>query len=681
MLTAAIRVIARSAAIQLEEAALASSRTPAALAKDLSDRHSERHGPSFPQTQTLSERLANTKKPSNKYTTVHNKVTPLDQLISNAPRTLPPAAPNTHPADKGHGMPSPLMIKTAGRGDFVKTKPKSESSPPSHTAKKGPSSIDAMIASATRTPPPPRAEVASETPAASQPKAEHVDQPLPSKSDVSNTPTPSSLPTSTTTSLKSEPESANTPPPRPIPPIVEQLESSPIPPPIQEALPEEEEASPVLRASKVPSSRIGRLFHYGSLAASLSWGAASESVRRTTGGGGTGSVFMSDANVRRLVSTLGRMRGAALKLGQFMSIQDNHMLPPEIEKVLQQVQAHANYMPDWQMDKVLREELGADWQNIFASFDRTPVASASIGQVHRATMPDGRDVAVKIQFPGVASSIESDLNNLSLLLRTSALLPPGLYLQNTIAVTRRELEDECDYIKEAAAGRRFSVLLKNDEFFQVPTIVEEGTTGKVLTTEWMNGKPLSKVKSLPQETRDLIGTNILRLCLRELFQFRFMQTDPNWGNFLYNPNPHPQIQLIDFGASREYTKEFMDGWYRLLKSALEGDRENMRVESLNLGYLTGEENDVMLNAHIDSMALVASPFAHDGPYPFAKQTITEAIRGLIPVMLKHRLTPPPSETYSLNRKLSGAFLLCAKMEANVDCKKLWEEEVGGYREG
>ncbi|WVQ75190.1 hypothetical protein IAR50_004801 [Cryptococcus sp. DSM 104548] len=685
MLTAAIRVIARSAAIQLEEAALASSsRTPAALAKDTSERPSERQGLSFPQTQTLSERLANknNNKVSNEYTTVHNKVTPLDKLITNAPRSLPPPAPNTHPADKGHGIPLPLMLKTAGRGDFVRTHPKSIDVKPSQTAKKGPSSIDALIGSAPRTPPPPRAEVAPKRAVPSPPNAEHTDQSSPSKLDVSDTPAASPPPITNTPSSRAEPDSVNSPPPQPLPPIVEQLEkSAPIPPPISEPLTEEEEASPVLRASKVPSSRIGRLFHYGSLAASLSWGAASESVRRTTGGGGTGSVFMSDANVRRLVSTLGRMRGAALKLGQFMSIQDNHMLPPEIEKVLQQVQAHANYMPDWQMDKVLREELGADWQNIFASFDRTPVASASIGQVHRATMPDGRNVAVKIQFPGVASSIESDLNNLSLLLRTSALLPPGLYLQNTIAVTRRELEDECDYIKEAAAGRRFSELLKDDEFFQVPTIVEEATTGKVLTTEWMGGRPLSKVKSLPQETRDLIGTNILRLCLRELFQFRFMQTDPNWGNFLYNPSPTPQIQLIDFGASREYTKEFMDGWYRLLKSALEGDREVMRKESLSLGYLTGEENDVMLNAHIDSMALVASPFAHEGPYPFAKQTITEAIRALIPVMLKHRLTPPPSETYSLNRKLSGAFLLCAKMEANVDCKKLWEEEVGGYKEG
>lgn len=188
------------------------------------------------------------------------------------------------------------------------------------------------------------------------------------------------------------------------------------------------------------------------------------------------------------------------------------MLPPEIEQVLHQVQAHANYMPDWQMDKVLRDELGADWQaNLFTQFDRTPIASASIGQVHRAILKDGRQVAVKIQFPGVASSIESDLSNLSLLLRTSALLPKGLYLQNTIAVMRRELEDECDYIREAAAGKKFAHLLAGDTFFVVPQVIDEATTGKVLTTEWMDGKPLSRVKNLSQETRDLASCTVFSL--------------------------------------------------------------------------------------------------------------------------------------------------------------------------
>lgn len=217
---------------------------------------------------------------------------------------------------------------------------------------------------------------------------------------------------------------------------------------------------------------------------------------------------MSDSNVRRLVATLGRMRGAALKLGQFMSIQDNTILPPEIERVLHQVQAHANYMPDWQFESVMRAELGADWEDKFIAFDRTPVAAASIGQVHRATLKDGTHVAVKVQFPGVADSIGSDIANLSILLRGSALMPKGLYLQNTIAVMKRELEDECDYEREADAGKRFVELLKDDPVFTVPKVIDACTSKRVLTTEWAAGRPLSKLRNLTQTDRDLVSVLI-----------------------------------------------------------------------------------------------------------------------------------------------------------------------------
>jgi aarF domain-containing kinase len=155
--------------------------------------------------------------------------------------------------------------------------------------------------------------------------------------------------------------------------------------------------------------------------------------------------------------------------------------------------------------QVLSAELGSDWQNLFSTFERTPIASASIGQVHRATLSaNGKEVAVKIQFPGISQSINSDLNNISLLLKTTALLPKGLYLQNTIATMRRELEDECDYVREGDAGRRFTEYLKGDDYFVVPRVVDEATSEKVLTTEWMSGRPLSKAKNLSQEARDKV---------------------------------------------------------------------------------------------------------------------------------------------------------------------------------
>ncbi|KAJ9095026.1 hypothetical protein QFC21_005819 [Naganishia friedmannii] len=434
----------------------------------------------------------------------------------------------------------------------------------------------------------------------------------------------------------------------------------------------------ILRPSKVPSSRLGRLFHYGSLVAGMSLGAAGEVVRRSTGQSRNGSVFMSEANIRRLVDKLSKMRGAALKLGQFMSIQDTNVLPEQLERVLQQVQANADYMPDWQLEKVMRAELGNDWESAFSDFPRVPIAAASIGQVHRATLAqNGMSVAVKVQFPGVEQSISSDLNNLTLLLRGSAVLPRGLFLTNTVKVFRSELADECDYEKEAEAGRRMKAYLRDEEFYEVPEVIDELSTRRVLTTEMMSGRPLSESKAFSQELRDKIGTAVLRLCLLELFRYRLMQTDPNWANFLWDQKKQ-KLQLIDFGATREYSTEFIDKWYRLLKSVIDNDREAMREYSLKVGYLTGEENEAMLEAHLRSMELLAVPFTED-TYDFSKQSVTDEVKKLIPTMLKYRLTPPPNETYSLNRKLSGSFLLCAKLGSRVNCRALWDDVVGDYK--
>ena len=186
---------------------------------------------------------------------------------------------------------------------------------------------------------------------------------------------------------------------------------------------------------------------------------------------------------------------------------------------------------------MLKVELGVDWESRFKSFDRVPVAAASIGQVHRAVLTTGEEVAVKIQYPGVLESIDSDLSNLSMLLNVGQLLPKGLYLDNTLRVARKELTLECDYIREANAMERFSELLqksKLEKYFKVPIVYRELSTKSILTTEFVHGVTVDQTVSLDQDARDIIGERLLVLCLKELFDFKFMQTDPNWSNFLYN---------------------------------------------------------------------------------------------------------------------------------------------------
>lgn len=217
----------------------------------------------------------------------------------------------------------------------------------------------------------------------------------------------------------------------------------------------------------------------------------------------------------------------------------------------------------------MAREFGAGWREMFAEFEDVPMAAASIGQVHAGRMKDGRAVAVKIQYPGIADSIDSDLNNLSLLLTASRLLPKGLYLDKTIAVARTELEWECDYMREAECIRKFGELLEGDPDYTVPKVIDEASGKNVITMERMWGIPIGKrSREFTQDVRDWIGTQILRLCLRELKDFKYMQTDPNWTNFLYNPKTKKVFLHFSMliGSSSYLTLEHQEAFLKTLST-------------------------------------------------------------------------------------------------------------------
>ncbi|KAJ2772544.1 hypothetical protein IWQ56_001331 [Coemansia nantahalensis] len=453
---------------------------------------------------------------------------------------------------------------------------------------------------------------------------------------------------------------------------------------------EASDARPALQESAMPANRVSRLFHYGSLAVGLGLGAIGEATRRLGSGGGSSgdsapsSLLLSRANIDRIVGKLSKMRGAALKLGQMLSIQDSKGISPEIAEVLQRVQNGANYVPMSQIERAMRRELGADWRDGYTAFGEVPFAAASIGQVHDGRLSErlrskyGVDrVAVKVQYPGIAGSIDSDLNNLQTLLVLSNLLPRGMYLENTIRAARKELHWECDYVREADAMARFGRLLADDPVFVVPRLVGDLSSAAVLTAEYMDGAHIKSPEHYTQEERDYIGTHVIRLCLRELFEFGFMQTDPNWANFLYRRDSR-RLVLLDFGASRPFGSAFLDKYLRLLTAAMEGDREACQRWSTELGFLTGLEADVMTQAHVNSVLEIGKPFAAPGLYDFGNQDVSSNVRSAIPIMLRHRLTPPPEETYSLHRKLSGAYLLCIRLRARVPCQRLFQDALAKH---
>lgn len=439
---------------------------------------------------------------------------------------------------------------------------------------------------------------------------------------------------------------------------------------------------------RVPSSRVGRAFGFATLGFGLVLGTAAEATSRLLGVASSsgGSVVANDANADRLAATLCRMRGAALKMGQMLSIQDESLLPPALTKALHKVRQGADAMPKTQLEKQLKSQLGDTWRDRFESFDDLPFAAASIGQVHRAKIRVGdqvKNVVVKVQYPGVANSIESDLQNLTMLVKMTGFSPKGLFIDNVIRVGREELKVECDYLNEMENQLRFKELVDSDPILSrervvVPDVMTNLTTAEILTTEYARGGTIDKVLNLDQDERDRIGRLIFYLTIQELFVWRFMQTDPNWGNFLYDVGSRTTT-LIDFGAAREYPKSFVDGYLRIVWCNANRDEETLLKLSHQMGFLTGQENDIMIDAHTQSGFTLGEPFATDEPFDFRGSNISSRLSAQSSAFMQHRLTPPPEEVYTLHRKLAGAFMLCIKLGAKVKCRDLLIDVIRNHQ--
>ncbi|XP_029156008.1 atypical kinase COQ8B, mitochondrial [Nylanderia fulva] len=445
--------------------------------------------------------------------------------------------------------------------------------------------------------------------------------------------------------------------------------------------------SPTARERKVPATRLQRMVSFGTLGLGLGVGTVAEYTRRTLGlneqsiGDTLDSMFLTKANAERIVSTLCKVRGAALKIGQILSIQDNTIISPELQKIFERVRQSADFMPTWQVEKVIASELGHDWRNKLAFFEEKPFAAASIGQVHHGRLLNKQDVAIKIQYPGVAKGIQSDIENLVGIMKIWNMFPEGMFIDNVVEVAKRELAWEVDYIREAECTRKYKELMAPYPDYYVPTVIDALSTNQVFTTEMIEGIPVDKCVDMDVKIREHISELIMRLSLKELFEFRFMQTDPNWSNFFYNIDTK-QLILLDFGACRTYEKAFMDKYIEVINAASEGNRDKVLQLSRDMKFLTGYESKIMENAHVDAVMILGQVFDNNHEYyDFGGQDVTRRIQALVPTIINHRLCPPPEEIYSLHRKLSGIFLLCAKLGVKIKCRDMFRKIYANYKFG
>jgi predicted unusual protein kinase regulating ubiquinone biosynthesis (AarF/ABC1/UbiB family) len=435
----------------------------------------------------------------------------------------------------------------------------------------------------------------------------------------------------------------------------------------------------VAKRSRVPTGRIERLARFGFLAGELAVGGLYEGARRALGAGAaaaeTASAVLSPGNAQRLARRLSQMRGAAMKLGQLLSLESEDILPPEFAEALASLRASADTMPTSQLRRVLGREYGKGWRERFESFDEEPIAAASIGQVHAARAKDGRELALKVQYPGVARSIDSDVENVAALLRIARILPVEVDVSGIVAEAKRQLRQEADYRIEADSLRRYRGLVADDPGLWVPGVHDDLTTRHVLAMDFARGRPIEDLRGrgFSQKQRDAAAEALQRLMFRELFEFRFVQTDPNFANYLVEEGTG-RVLLLDFGATREYTLAFTAHYADLCGAIMAGDRAGVVEAAVAIGYLRRDDPEARVEAAVDLMFLVCEPFRHRGRYDFSHTRLVARARdaGFDLAFRKGFLRTPPPETVFLHRKLVGTFLLCARIRARVDVRAIVE---------
>lgn len=432
------------------------------------------------------------------------------------------------------------------------------------------------------------------------------------------------------------------------------------------------------RALAVPSGRFARMARFGALTSNIAGNMALHGARQVAQGKRprASDLLLTPANARRVADQLAHMRGAAMKVGQLISMDAGDMLPPELAEIMARLRADAHYMPGGQLKTVLNDAWGEGWLKRFDRFQVRPIAAASIGQVHRAHTKDGRELAIKVQYPGVRRSIDSDVNNVAALMRYSGVMPKELDIAPMLDEAKRQLHEEADYRREGHYMRRFGELLADAPDFAVPELQEDLTTRDILAMTYLDGLPIEALADAPQAERDRVMELLIGLLFRELFEFRLMQTDPNFANYRYQPGTGRLI-LLDFGASREFAPEMADRFRALMRAGLSGCRDAMRRAILDIGFFAEDTAAHHQETMLDMFEMSMEPLRRPGRFDFARNDLALRMRdaGMELGADRDFWHIPPMDTLFMQRKFGGVYLLASRLKARVDLRAIIERHL------
>lgn len=380
---------------------------------------------------------------------------------------------------------------------------------------------------------------------------------------------------------------------------------------------------------------------------------------------------------QQIAQTLGEMKGAVMKVGQIAS-QLKDMLPKEVASALEVLQKESPPMPFGMIRRQLIKSLGDTPENLFARFDEAPFAAASIGQVHRALTKDGVECVVKIQYPGVKESCDSDLKHLKRLLKLAGLVKVSSeVIDQTFAEIRKMLYEELDYVHEAQNLKMFGEYYRDHPYIRMPELIEGLSTATVLTLTLVEGDSLQDVKPprYSQDTINLIGYRIFETFGKQIYELGAVHSDPHPGNFAFRPDG--SIVIYDFGAVKKIPEATIAKLRKLVGDAIAGKAETIDQHMLNIGVRQPQGEAPTQEYYQEWLDIFMSPFQSYDAYDFAHANLHRRAMGKVKRDgLKYLGSFQPSpETFAVDRVLSGHYWTLVDLGVKASFRPLIDEIV------
>src|SRR5215208_990496 len=434
---------------------------------------------------------------------------------------------------------------------------------------------------------------------------------------------------------------------------------------------------------KIPQTRIGRSAKLGT--------ALSGQATRYAGTAAANVVRSEERSQERLegrhietalkmASVLGEMKGAAMKIGQMASFIDVDFLPPEYREIYQdqlsKLRTHAPAMPWEKVRTVLEEEYEERPESVFASIEEEAFAAASIGQVHRAVLHDGSRVAVKVQYPGIADALESDVANAGILVRLAKVLAPGLDAKAVASELRERVLEELDYEYEAQNQRAFARAYDGHPFIFVPKVHSRHSRRRVLVSDYVEGRGFDEIKGLEQDERDIFGEIVYRFCFGSIYHLQHFKADTHPGNYLLMDDG--RVAFLDFGMTKRLSPQQIQLEQRAVDAAGRDEPEALREALNELGFVS-DPKKVDAERLMKHVKLVGGWYLEDGEVRISPKRVMKMIEvtsdprsDFFDLVRKESL---PADELMGRRMETGLLAVLAQLRATANWHRIMREWV------